>query len=420
MSSSAPLSKRPRSDGAPAPPPPAARRRLDAAGRAAPAPAPAPARPSSRPSSSSAAAAAAGGDDDDEDEDDEEEDEAALEEEEAELEREFIASGRARALAPGPAASVNNAPGLLAALASIRQDLPWVERLEVVSAEPAAISNVADDLQVELAFYGQALAAVVAARGELERLGVPHRRPADFFAEMLKTDAHMRRVKDKLLAEKAKITAVEGRRSAKEAAAFNKASAGEKMRAKAAEKKGALAAVADWRKAGKAGRAAGGAGAPRPELSTDKDLAALFKGARAGGGGGSGGGGGGGGAGERGGESAGEARAAARRAAHKRESKDAKFGHGGRKRALKTNDKASTSDMRGFSVKKMKATLPPGVRAGGRGGGAGGGAGGFGAAKKPGGFRGPKGAKGGSKRPGAGSKKGADRPGKRARAAGRK
>jgi hypothetical protein len=46
---------------------------------------------------------------------------------------------------------VNNKPALLAALAEIRQDLPWIERLEVVSAEPANIKNVNDDLQVELA-----------------------------------------------------------------------------------------------------------------------------------------------------------------------------------------------------------------------------------------------------------------------------
>ena len=31
---------------------------------------------------------------------------------------------------------------------------------------------------------------------ELERLGVPHLRPSDYLAEMLKTDEHMKRVKD--------------------------------------------------------------------------------------------------------------------------------------------------------------------------------------------------------------------------------
>jgi biotin carboxylase len=43
--------------------------------------------------------------------------------------------------------------------------------------------------------YGQALAAMATARGELERQGVPHRRPDDYLAEMLKTDQHMQKVR---------------------------------------------------------------------------------------------------------------------------------------------------------------------------------------------------------------------------------
>lgn len=47
-------------------------------------------------------------------------------------------------------AHVNNVAGLHRALAELREDVPWVERLEVVSAEPiTADSN--DDLRLELA-----------------------------------------------------------------------------------------------------------------------------------------------------------------------------------------------------------------------------------------------------------------------------
>lgn len=42
-----------------------------------------------------------------------------------------------------------------------------------------------------LASYNQALAAVQIARDELTRLGEPHRRPEDYFADMIKTDSHM-------------------------------------------------------------------------------------------------------------------------------------------------------------------------------------------------------------------------------------
>ena len=43
--------------------------------------------------------------------------------------------------------------------------------------------------------YGQALAAVAASRSELDRLGIPHRRPDDYFAEMMKSDQHMQKVR---------------------------------------------------------------------------------------------------------------------------------------------------------------------------------------------------------------------------------
>jgi len=46
-----------------------------------------------------------------------------------------------------------------------------------------------------LCSYGQALAAVTVARTELDRLGVPYRRPDDYFAAMLKSDDHMKKVR---------------------------------------------------------------------------------------------------------------------------------------------------------------------------------------------------------------------------------
>ena len=42
----------------------------------------------------------------------------------------------------------------------------------------------------------------------------------------------------------------------------------------------------------------------------------------------------------------------------KRRKKDEKFGFGGRKRFAKSNDAASTGDIRGFSSKKMKGKNP--------------------------------------------------------------
>lgn len=81
---------------------------------------------------------------------DEEEDVEDEENDHSEMLEEMVASGALKLQNTG-AATANNKPGLLQALQTIRQDLPWIERLEVVSAEPANIKNVNDDLQVELA-----------------------------------------------------------------------------------------------------------------------------------------------------------------------------------------------------------------------------------------------------------------------------
>ncbi len=55
----------------------------------------------------------------------------------------------AAASSAGP--RVNNVAGLKAALASVKADLPWIERLEVVSAAPLNVEGVKDDLKLELA-----------------------------------------------------------------------------------------------------------------------------------------------------------------------------------------------------------------------------------------------------------------------------
>ena len=80
-------------------------------------------------------------------------------------------------------------------------DDTWVESLVVTSAEPLQIDDPDDDLKRELAFYNQALGAVRIAQQRFDRLGVPHVRPDDYFAEMVKSDNHMSKVKRRMLQE---------------------------------------------------------------------------------------------------------------------------------------------------------------------------------------------------------------------------
>lgn len=53
----------------------------------------------------------------------------------------------------------------------------------------------------------QALHAATEAKIKLKSLGIPFERPADYFAEMVKTDAHMAKVRQSLLDESNAIKA---------------------------------------------------------------------------------------------------------------------------------------------------------------------------------------------------------------------
>ena len=123
--------------------------------------------------------------------------------------------------------------------------------------------------------YKQAFAAVITARAELERRGVPHLRPDDYFAEMLKSDAHMLRVRGKLLSEKERLEAVEARKRAQETRKFAKQVQAEKEQSRIKEKKEQADAVTEWRKQ----RARGGGSAVDSGKGLDMVLEGTGKGA---------------------------------------------------------------------------------------------------------------------------------------------
>jgi rRNA-processing protein EBP2 len=112
--------------------------------------------------------------------------------------------------------TINNIPALLRALRSIAlsiADLPFSEHQSITSTEPISIPDVDDDLNRELAFYKQCLEAVKDARLCLKKEDVPFSRPTDYFAEMVKSDEHMGKVKIKLTDEAAnKKAAAEARK----------------------------------------------------------------------------------------------------------------------------------------------------------------------------------------------------------------
>ena len=112
--------------------------------------------------------------------------------------------------------TINNTSALLKAHKSIAIptcSVTFSDHQTVVSAAPTSILDVHDDLNRELAFHSQCLEAVTEARTLLRKENVKFSRPTDYFAEMVKTDDHMEKIKTKIReAATDKKAAVEARR----------------------------------------------------------------------------------------------------------------------------------------------------------------------------------------------------------------
>lgn len=74
----------------------------------------------------------------------------------------------------------------------------FVEAMTVTGAVACqeVVTDVHDDLQREAAFYDHCLKGVKTAFGKLDTLGLDYLRPSDYYAEMIKTDEHMSKVKE--------------------------------------------------------------------------------------------------------------------------------------------------------------------------------------------------------------------------------
>eukprot|EP00494_Astrolonche_serrata_P007657 UN07689 len=103
--------------------------------------------------------------------------------------------------------AVYNKEGLLEKLEDIAwpENVDWMHKLTVDHDQGEKV-DVNDDLTRELAFYTQALDGTRQAFEKLQSRKVRFLRPADYYAEMAKTDTHMHKIKGKLLFEKKKIT----------------------------------------------------------------------------------------------------------------------------------------------------------------------------------------------------------------------
>lgn len=124
-------------------------------------------------------------------------------------------------------------------------------RAQADAEADGAVADVNDDLERESAFHARALRAFTSARAQLGALGVPVRRPDDYYAEMVKNDAHMRKVKDKLLLEQREADAKVERRKERENKRYGKEVQAEKLRERKAQQKADMGLLQRMKKRGR-------------------------------------------------------------------------------------------------------------------------------------------------------------------------
>jgi rRNA-processing protein EBP2 len=276
--------------------------------------------------------------DEEEEEEEEEEDEEAVDEEDEDEEEEEediplsdLEDDEREDIVPHQRLTINNSAAITSSLkriSFITSQTPFSEHNSLVSKEPFEVEDPNDDLNRELAFYKVCQAAAISARGLLKKEGISFTRPGDYFAEMVKNDEHMDKIKKKLYDEAAgKKAAAEARRQ-RDLKKFGKQVQVAKLQQRAKEKRETLDKITALKKKRKADTSA-----PTDDANDmfdvaieDTDKSDSRKRGRDG-----------------------EGRN------FKRQKKDSKFGFGGKKRFSKSGDAASSGDMRSFSQKKMKA-----------------------------------------------------------------
>uniref|UniRef100_A0A1J3I2G9 Putative rRNA-processing protein EBP2-like protein n=1 Tax=Noccaea caerulescens TaxID=107243 RepID=A0A1J3I2G9_NOCCA len=234
--------------------------------------------------------------------------------------------------------AIYNRDGLLDKLQDIAwpEGVEWTHKLTVVTDQGEAKVDVNDDLARESAFFTQALEGTKQACLKLQEMGLPFLRPSDYYAEMVKSDTHMEKVKSKLLYEKKQIEESEERRKARDNKKIAKEVQSQKMKERSKQKKDDIESVKKWRKQRQQSGFSdkdGGAGELDLEFGNGKSFQrgggkkrpAVTPGDRSGG----------------------KGKSVSRMGNKKREFRDSKFGHGGRKGLSKQNTAETTNDFKG-------------------------------------------------------------------------
>jgi rRNA-processing protein EBP2 len=145
---------------------------------------------------------------------------------------------------------VNNKAGLKTSLEDFQwtNKAKWFDHLVIVGENREdTLESVDDDLTRETFFYERALESANVAVKKLKKLGVPVKRPDDYYAEMVKSDEHMKRVRSELMYEQQQLEVRDERRKTREAKRYGKQVQAEKVKQRTLAKKEQIKDLDKWR-----------------------------------------------------------------------------------------------------------------------------------------------------------------------------
>ncbi|KAJ1966651.1 RRNA processing protein [Dispira parvispora] len=231
---------------------------------------------------------------------------------------------------------INRIGALKAFAADLELKLPWIETMDITATEEYEVPDPEDELKRELAFYTQAMDAINVGKQKVLDAGVAFTRPDDYFAEMVKSDDHMLRIRKKLLEESKSIKAGEDARRQRELKKFGKKIQNEKVRERQEQKARDMAKIKALKRK-RSGSEFEGVDDMFDVEVTDDDEGDTGRGHSSGRGK--------------------KEQNSGKKRSMNRAQRDRKYGFGGKKRFAKSNTAESTGDFEGRKLKK-KAKRP--------------------------------------------------------------
>lgn len=152
---------------------------------------------------------------------------------------------------------INNRDGMKDKIREFSLDkLKWIERMDLTNDPAPALDdpfagqkvNEDDDFQREMRFYRQAQASVLEGLANMAKFGVITKRPEDYFAEMAKSDGHMKKVRSKLLEKKMGMERSEKAKKLREMRKYGKKVQVEVLQKRQKEKREMMEGIKKFRK----------------------------------------------------------------------------------------------------------------------------------------------------------------------------